>query len=504
MPERAIPLLSKSRFAAGLQCHKRLYLECYEPDLATPPDEAQQARLDTGTAVGILARKLHPGGVLVTEDYLHHDAATERTKELIDRPGVPAIFEAAFTEGDVRVRVDILARTGDNSWDLIEVKSAATLKPEHIADAAIQLLTVQRSQLSIDRVLIAYINRDYVYEGGSYDPQELFVLDDVSEHTRARIIAIRSELETMKAVLGSQTLPAVDIGSHCNKPYRCEFYEFCREDEPEWSIGEIPRLYGSRWENLREAGVRSIPEIPPDVRLTELQERVREAVLSQQPYVSPQLASELSRMTPPVHFIDFEGIDPALPIYSGTTPYQVLPFQWSDHVLHPDGVVTHAEFLASGERDPRQEFTESLVAQLAGAATLVAYGSYEQIRLRELADALSEWTSAIEALLALPWINLLQLLQKHYYHHDFHGSWSLKSVLPVLVPEVSYNDLGIQEGTMASLAFLELVKQDTPIDRREKLRGNLLAYCGLDTKGMLRLIEALRGEATSTYAGGQV
>ena len=98
MSRRQLPLLSKSRFLASLQCHKRLSLECYERELAAPPDEALEAIFETGTAVGVLARELYPGGVLVDEDYLHQDAAVERTPALLGRANVPAIFEAAFTE----------------------------------------------------------------------------------------------------------------------------------------------------------------------------------------------------------------------------------------------------------------------------------------------------------------------------------------------------------------------------------------------------------------------
>ena len=144
MSRRPLPLLSKSRFLAGLQCHKRLYMKCYERELAAPPDEAQEATFETGTAVGVLARELYPGGVLVDEDHLHHDSAVERTRALLDRTEIPAIFEAAFTEDGVRVRVDILARGVAGRWRLIEVKSSASAKAVHVDDAAIRLATVER------------------------------------------------------------------------------------------------------------------------------------------------------------------------------------------------------------------------------------------------------------------------------------------------------------------------------------------------------------------------
>ena len=77
----ALPLLSKSRYTAGLQCSRKLYLSCFQPELGTPPDAAQQSVFDTGSLVGEIARDLRPGGVLVDEPYYLHDDAVERTPQ---------------------------------------------------------------------------------------------------------------------------------------------------------------------------------------------------------------------------------------------------------------------------------------------------------------------------------------------------------------------------------------------------------------------------------------
>ena len=175
-----------------------------------------------------------------------------------------------------------------------------------------------------------------------------------------------------------------------------------------------------------------------------------------------------------------------------TRPYEVLPFQWSDHVLSADGSLTHEEFLAKGDEDPRREFAETLIAQLAGAATVVVYSSFEQTRLRQLADELPDLRPALETILSLSWVDLLQVVRSDYYHPDFHGSFSIKSVLPALVPEFGYGDLEIQQGELASLAFVEMVDADTSVERREQLRADLLAYCGRDTEAMVRIVETLR------------
>ncbi len=195
----------------------------------------------------------------------------------------------------------------------------------------------------------------------------------------------------------------------------------------------------------------------------------------------------------PAHFIDFETLGPALPVYPGTRPYETVPFQWSDHVLHENGNVTHSEFLADGSDDPRSDFVDSLVSQLEGAATVVVYSGYEETCLRGLQDELPGRSAALEELLNGRWVDLLQIVRGHYYHRDFRGSFSLKSVLPALAPGVAYEDLEIRGGMVASNAYLESIRPETSARQRKKLRQDLLAYCARDTKAMLLIIDAMRG-----------
>lgn len=214
--------------------------------------------------------------------------------------------------------------------------------------------------------------------------------------------------------------------------------------------------------------------------------------MANKPQASESLFSELDRIVPPAHFLDFETLMPALPVFPGTRPFEMVPFQWSDHVLREDGSISHSDFLAEGQDDPRAELAETLIAQLAEAATRVAYSSYEQTCIRSLIDALPDHQSSLERLLALPWVDLLKIVQGHYYHRDFHGSFSIKSVLPAIAPEFDYKDLEIQDGNLAAVAFLEANDPDTKPKRREQLRGDLLAYCRRDTEAMLRVVEAMR------------
>jgi predicted RecB family nuclease len=145
MPAPALIRISKSKFVAGIQCAKRLYFQVHQPELAEEADEDQEARLEQGQEVGLLAQKRFPGGVFVGFE-AGIDEARANTASLIDNSSVPAIFEATFQHANLLVRVDVLQRRPRNRWRLIEVKSSVEMKPHYMHDVAIQyhLLTLLR------------------------------------------------------------------------------------------------------------------------------------------------------------------------------------------------------------------------------------------------------------------------------------------------------------------------------------------------------------------------
>jgi hypothetical protein len=218
---------------------------------------------------------------------------------------------------------------------------------------------------------------------------------------------------------------------------------------------------------------------------------VRDCVAAGQPYVDRELTSALHEITYPLHFLDFETFNPALPVYAGTRPYQAVPFQWSLHIRDRGGELRHRSFLGDGDSDPREDLAASLLDAAGSEGTIVTYSSYEQTVIRKLADDLPRYA---ERLLDLNTriLDILEVIRAHYYHPDFHGSYSLKAVLPVLVPDAAYDDLAIQEGTQASLAFAQIIAPETGKGEKGRMREALLSYCQRDTEAMVRIFDALR------------
>jgi len=488
-----IPLLSKSRFMAGLQCHKRLYFECYQRDLADPVSAQQQSLFDTGTEVGTLARKLYPGGVLIEEDYFNHSAAVESTKTVLADHKIPALYEAAFKYDNIRIRVDILVRAGSDYFDLVEIKSGTQTKEEHVPDVAVQLYVLNGCGINIRRTCLGHLNRDYTYQGGDYALDQLFSLDDITGEAQKMQSDIPLLLTEMRTPLWGMEPPDIDTGRQCAHPYTCSFYGHCHANEPEHHISQLPRACQGLLRTLKEAGIEDIRDIPNNfVELTALQKRVQDCVVHNRFYLDRQLPLALQQLDYPIHFLDFETLSPPLPLYIGTRPYQVIPFQWSDHILERDENLRHEEFLHEGTDDPREAFTTSLLNVLGSEGSIVVYSGFEAIRIRELADTFPKLANELLSLEEARIVDLLQLIRRYCYHKEFHGSFSIKSVLPALVPGMSYDDLEINDGGMAPIAYAEMIHPDTLSERRNFLKRSLLAYCSRDTEAEVQLFKKLQ------------
>ena len=332
-----------------------------------------------------------------------------------------------------------------------------------------------------------------MYQGGDHDLDRLFALRDVTDKARAYAEEeMPNDLARMRESLRTTATLDIETGRHCTAPYPCPFFGHCHQDEAEHPASQLPRLSLKNRERLKAMGIRDIGSIPTDFNgLSQMQRRVRDSVVTGQHFVGPDLASELDEIAFPASFLDFETLSPAIPLYVGTRPFQRIPFQWSLHARDSGGGLRHSSFLDDGNGDPRERFITSLLEAVPSKGAIVAYSPYETGVMNELARDFPQYEGPLLALCERV-VDLMKLIERNYYHPEFHGSFSIKSVLPALVPNMSYDDLNIQEGMDAAASYTWLIAGGKPQLERDKTREALLAYCERDTEAMVRVFDALR------------
>jgi len=485
-PASSPPRLSKSKFLSGLQCHKRVYLEIHRPELATPPDLSTQAILAMGTEIGLLARCRFPGGVLATVGFRQREAAIAQTAALLQDPNVPAIFEGAFEHEGVVVRVDILERVLDETgwplgWRLIEVKSSTRVKDIHLDDVAIQSYVLLGSGIALAGTCLMHIDTTYVYQGGQVDLQALFAIQDVSEIVASRRGQVPERLAGMRSALIDSQPPAIDPDGRCHSPYECPFWAHCTKDKPARWIYYLP---GSKEtvNLLAQEGITTIDEIPDDAILSLTQRRVKDNV----EWVSTNLGASLRSVQYPVHHVDFETVMLAVPRFPATRPYQAIPVQWSNHIELESGDIIHHEFLHSDPTEPRKRWAEALIESLGEKGSIVVYSAYEEAMMRQVVEAFPEFRQPFSAITKRLW-DLHPIIKEHYYHPKFQGSYSIKSVLPAVVPSMGYDDLAIQEGGQAANEYYRMVFLESDWIEQARIKDALLRYCARDTMAMVEL-----------------
>jgi predicted RecB family nuclease len=490
-------MLSKSKFVGGWQCEKQAFLTANHPKLATPYDSATLARFAGGTRFGVLAQSAWPGGVLINSPAFKHDAAVVWTKDLIEGDEIDVIFEAGFTALDTRVRADVMIRNRETSkWDLVEVKSSSSAKEVHDVDMAIQRAVIEASGIAVGTTGVMLVDSGYVRGDAEVTPDGLFKIVDRTEEVLALLPGVVSLNSHLHDVIVSETMPDIEIGPHCEEPYGCQFFDYCTKNRPFDWIHNLPGFGLTKISEFESRGVIGISDIGSAEKLNVLQNRAIESAASKTPWVSDRLSEVLSDVGYPMRFIDFETAGPTVPLYPGTSPREVIPFQWSCHSLDSDGSLDHSDYLASGETDPRREFVESLLRTVGTEGPVLVYSGYEQTTLHRLAGLFPDLESQIGELITR-FVDLLSLVKENYYHLGFKGSFSIKRVLPVMVPGYDYSDLAIGEGETASATFVDIVEGRVGEDELNDVLYDLLEYCKRDTEAMVKIWQRLESIAAN-------
>ncbi len=487
--KKTIIMLTKSNYLSGLQCSKLLWVQKNERPRMPLPDMVSRAKLAEGERVGELARGLFDCGVDLS-DY-DFEENLKKTQDML-RERAP-LFEAGFLIDGLFSRADILIPVGEDAWDIVEVKGATKVKDVNIHDVSFQRYVYEKAGLKIGRCFVMHINNKYV-RCGNLNVEELFVKEDVTGKVMKFLEGIENRVQGMLDIIDSDDEPSCKIGVHCSDPYVCNLQGECFNAVSEGSVFEFYRIRKKKVFELYHGGIKLMKDVPCDVKLNDKQEIQKSISVDGGVHKNKEKISEfLEGLNYPIYYLDFETINPAIPRFDSSKPYQQIPFQYSLHVQNePDGEVRHVSFLAEGANDPRVDFMKSLRDNLGEAGDVLVYNqAFEKMVLRQGVDALPEFAFWYADNI-FPRVKDLWDVFKNFWYYDSRqkGSASIKAILP-LFSDLSYGELDIGKGDVASLEFSRVTYGDVDDEEREKIRKALEKYCEMDTLAEAEIIKGL-------------
>ena len=404
-------------------------------------------------------------------------------------------FERTFQTADLYARTDIVMSDRTTGIvDIYEIKSSASVKEDHYDDVAFQKLTLERSGSIVGRCYVVTMNGEYVRRG-PVDFEQLFVITDVTDKVNERMDVTARQAKEAVAYL--QSVPVPSLVDYCvaNK-LNCHFIKLHFPGLPEYTVFDIAFLKNDKRRELLSQNVVSITDVPDDFPLSTKQQIQVNAAKSGEILIDRDaIAERIDTWEYPLHFLDYETFSYAIPQFEGVRPFQQMCFQYSLHTIDSRGAEPkHKYFLSRGEDDPPRAMAESLkVAMSEGIGTvLVWYEAFEKTRNSEMAVMFPEYALFFEEVNERTHDLMKIFSDKLYIHPDFKGRSSIKKVLPVIVPKLSYTSLGIGDGLTASISWFRAAKWDT-MDKatRQKIFSDLEKYCELDTLAMVEIFYAL-------------
>ena len=486
--------ISKSDWLSAQQCLTKAWLgrRTIPPALS----EADLFRMEQGREVGSLARDLYPNGILVSGTGAN--SAAKITQDLIANPSSETIFEAAFASGAFVARADILQRQNED-WHVLEVKSSFSDTKDIgdlVDDLAYTVMVLRRAGLSVTRASLVLLSRTFRFGDG---PTALFDIVEKTGEVNQRVIEFDKAADGIVKVLFDDTRPPTVLVPACRA---CDFFdEACLGSGVAHTVLEIPALHYTKLKRLSDSGIVDLAYTPTDLQLNPRQQRAKDSALAQKTVVEPGLGAALQTFVWPCYYLDFETVATVLPLYAGHACHRQILTQFSLHRReHMDAEPTHSEYLADATKDCERELAEALIDALGDKGSIIVYSSFEETRIKALRDALPDLAVSLQAILDRL-LNILPIIQDHIYHPEFRGSFSIKKVLPALVPDLSYAGLEVADGEAAITRFARMARGEITGDAVETTRQQLLDYCELDTYAMVRLHETLSHLIAAPQAG---
>jgi len=395
-------------------------------------------------------------------------------------------FQRTFIDKQFTARTDALVyKPITDSFDLYEIKSSTSNKSEFIIDAAFQYLIVIK-EIKVDRVFILHLNKENA-RFVNLNLEKLFISEDVTDKVQEILMDIDIKRGEALAIAQQNTHEVIQ---HCFKPKDCPCLDLCHPILPAYSIYDIPRITEKKKIQLLEQGIVDIKDVPPAFSLNDKQRKIVEVAKAGEPFIDREsIKREFEHFEYPLYFLDYETFLSAIPLFDGYHPQQQMVFQYSLHKMESlDEEVTHAEHLSITNDDPSISLVVILMRDIGDSGTVFVWNkTFEVGRNKELAEIHPDHADFFDKLNDRIYDLGDFINYGMYIHPEFKGSRSIKNVLPVMVPELSYSDMDIGKGDQAMMAWWRLINDELPVDEAKKTKIALLEYCKLDTWAMVKI-----------------
>ena len=490
--------ITKTDYLEYTFCKKNLWLKKHKPELfeGVELSDFEKKIIEEGNLADEEARHLFPSGILVDS---HGQNAIDDTKQYVNKKE-EVIFQATFSEEVFFIRADILVYDKKrNGYELYEVKATNSIKRKephhHINDLAFQKSVIEKSGLNIIKTGVIHLNKEYK-KVGNIEYEKLFVIADLTDEV------LESQENVKKQMLDIKECLSMPEEKGCECLYRgrnaqCTTFAYSNPDVPEYSVHDINRIGASKkiFYDWIDRGIYDIKDIDKPEVLKGAKKAQYDAYVLNKPIIdSVAIKKELDELVFPLYFFDYEGFVSAIPMFDGFGAYEQIPFQYSLHIMQEDGSIEHKEFLIT---NPKGDITRPLVERIKEdinpKGTVIAwYSSYEKQRNSKLAELHPDYSEFLEVIND-KMFDLMTIFSKNYYVDPaFKGSSSIKKVLPVIVPELTYKNLHISKGDQASERWERMISNDTPEEEKKQIEKDLLEYCKLDTWAMVKIYEFLK------------
>lgn len=498
--------ISKSDFKKFQQCSEYFWFDRNRPDVlqAKELNDFEKALAEQGKIVEQQFYLLYPDMKTIASK---GEDALEETRSLEQR-GALYISQAAFAADGFFAQSDLLHFRGGKHIDLYEIKSGSSSqvtesgengqvpsRKEYFDDLSFQYLVASKAGYEVDKTFLVELNKDYTRRG-DHDLEQLFNISDVTIEIKQRAPAIEQLMLQARLKSTDSQQPVTCKCKYKSRKNQCPAFPFLHPEMTGYTVHDLANIGKSlkRLKTLVDSNIFRIEDIPADHDLTD---SFRDQILSWNQFGEiirkEELQAFISTLEYPMYFLDYETFALAVPLFDGTRPYQQIPFQYSLHIIHqPGGEPEHREFLHTDPSNPIEFFGRSLRSNLGDTGSVIVWNkSFEGKCNACLADALPELA---EFLLGINrrFFDLMEVISRRMYvHKDFRGRYTIKKVLPVLVPELNYSNLVIGDGGTATSAWGRMVFESTNELEKQTIEENLLEYCKLDTLAMVEIYKKI-------------